>query len=875
MTAYLPLPSAVHPDRGCRHLCRKMSCLAFAALAIACPAAAAARQIVPDGSAGGGAQDDGRGAGDDIVVTGHRVPGSAILSIAPVAVLDGSALRSLGASDLATVLERLKPLTEAAGGGEPVILLNGRRVSGFGELRSLPPEAIERTEVLAEQEAARFGLPPTVRVLNFITKKEYRATTVRQLSGTTTEGGGETNYVDVSTANIDGPHRVSLSVSHLRLNPILQSERDIAPDANGLFAVPGNVTGVNGNSLDPALDALAGAPVTAAAVPGDAPSRRLLRSYVNGATARPMSDVGPYRTLRERSDRIIVDGTFASPIGTSMDGSINVSMEARRSSGLNGLSPALLDVPADNPALPFAHDVLLYRYLPGAVLKQHGDSLNLHAGATLQGFIKRWAWNVTASYDRLRSRAAYDQGYDLSGLQAAVDAGEDPFEAIDFARTPRLVARSATVTRTSVGKAVLNGPLGTLPAGEAQVTATVDVARSRASGRQPGLVDTALDLSRTTTAARVSADLPITSPTADLLPFLGRLSVNASVGISDVSGYGRLASSTIGVTWAPSGRIQLSTLFDDARNAPDIALLTSPITNSPNTPFFDFTTGASALVTIIAGGNPDLAPERRRRTTVALSVQPIKAKEIRLNAEYVDTRTANQTTTLGSVTPAFQAAFPDAFRRDAAGRLLLVDLRAINVAFERERHVRATVSLTLPIGAAPPPVPNDAAVGGPPPTPAPPRPTVSATIGTTYRIADRLSLRPDLPALDLLDGATLTGTGGRPRWQSEIDLRGTYKLASVGLYGRLQGPTRIRSDLAASDLRFSGRVWLVPYLDVGVEKIVDRLWAKNLSLQFTIENVLNDRIDVRDRTGATPDRFQSAYLDPEGRSVRLGVRKIF
>ena len=77
--------------------------------------------------------------GEDILVTGRRVAGSAIGDAEPVAILDAAALRSLGATDLRMVLDRLKPLTEAAGGGSPVILLNGRRVSSFGELRSLPP----------------------------------------------------------------------------------------------------------------------------------------------------------------------------------------------------------------------------------------------------------------------------------------------------------------------------------------------------------------------------------------------------------------------------------------------------------------------------------------------------------------------------------------------------------------------------------------------------------------------------------------------------------------------------------------------------------------------------------------------------------------
>ena len=812
------------------------------------------------------------GEHDDIVVTGRRVAGSAIGDAAPVAILDAAALRSLGATDLQTVLDRLKPLTESAGGGSPVILLNGRRVSSFGELRSLPPEAIDRTEVLPEQEAARFGFAPTVRVLNFITKKTYHATTVRQLVGTTTEGGGETNFAETSVANIDGARRTSLSVSHLRLNPILQGERDIAPDANALYALGGNVVGVSG-SLDPALDALAGRAVTAAAVPIDAASRRLLSSYAARANELAVTNIGRYRTIRDRSDRIVVDGTIAGPV-VGVDGSLNLSMEAQRSSGLNGLAPALLDVPASNGSLPFSNDVLLYRYLPGAVLRQRSDSLNLHAGATLQGGVGRWTWDVTAGYDRLRSRAAFQQGYDVSALQASVDAGGDPLAPVDLARTPRLVARSETVTGTLVGKAVLSGPLVTLPAGEAQVTASLDYARSSASGREPGAFDAALDLTRTTTAARVSADLPITSPERDVLGFVGKLSANASIGVSDVSRFGRLASSTFGVNWTPVKRVQLTVSLDDARTPPDIALLTSPITTAPNTPFFDFTTGSSELVTVRGGGNPDLAPERRRRTTVVLSLQPIRDKEVRLNLEYVNTRITDQTTTLGSVTPDFQAAFPDAFQRDQTGRLVLVDLRATNVAFERERRLRATVNLSLPIGPKPLPGPSSGTENLPP-KPAKPRPTISATIGTTYRIDDVLSLRPGSPRLDLLDGATLTGTGGRPRWQGDIDLRGTYGSANIGLYGRVQGSTRIRSDIAASDLRFSGRVWLVPYLDIGVEKIVDRPWAKQLSLQFTIENLLNDRIDVRDREGRTPDRFQSAYIDPEGRSVRLGVRKIF
>ncbi|MEJ8629589.1 hypothetical protein P0F65_06520 [Sphingomonas sp. I4] len=144
------------------------------------------------------------------------------------------------------------------------MLLNGRRIAGFADIQALPYEAMEKVEVLPEQEAARFGYPPTVRVLNFITKKKFRAVTVNVLPGLATDGGGQTNMAEVTSARIDGPRRLTFSASHFRQNPVLQSQRAIAPDPDVLYATTGNVTGVNGAALDPRLDALAGRTVTMA-----------------------------------------------------------------------------------------------------------------------------------------------------------------------------------------------------------------------------------------------------------------------------------------------------------------------------------------------------------------------------------------------------------------------------------------------------------------------------------------------------------------------------------------------------------------------------------------------------------------------------------
>ncbi|WP_294202239.1 TonB-dependent receptor [uncultured Sphingomonas sp.] len=813
---------------------------------------------------------------NEVTVIGKRIPGSVIGAVAPVAVLDAQALEALGATSLSDLLKKVKSLTSSSSGGEPVMLLNGRRVSGFSEFQSLPWEAMEKVEVLPEQEAARFGYPPTVRVMNFITKKKFRAVTVQLLPGVTTEGGGGTSYSEVTSARIDGPRRLTFNVSHLRQDPVLQNQRNIVPDPETLFATTGNVTGVNGASLDPRLDALAGRNVTLAGVPIDLAARGTLAAYANSPAG--VTDLGPYRTLQSLSDTIHSEVGLASPLTKSVSGSLMVSMEAIQTRGLNGLAPALLRVPGGLGNFPFANDTLLYRYLPDSVLHQRTTSMALHAGGTLTGDVRRWSWAITGNYDRMVSRSTSEIGVPLGALQASIDAGGDPMAAIDPATAARRDRNRSRVVSDTIGvKATANGPVARLPAGEAMLTVTTDYSRIDSDART-NLALATDGVGRTLRGASVNANVPIASAREGSLSFLGEMQLSALVGVSQVSDFGRLNTSNLGLNWTPFRPVQLNASVNVTQTAPGVTQLVAPVLATPNTPFFDYVTGRSTLVTTISGGNPDLAPEKRRVTTLGIAVQPIKDKEIRLSTDYVDTRIDNQAASLGGATPAFQRAFPDLFVRDALGQLVSVDLRPVNLAFERERKLRLTVDAQVTLGKTPPPPPPPdpaAAKTAPPPRPPkrPPALWVSAT--TNYRLEDRLTLRGTGPVLDLLDGATLSGTGGRPRWDVDLNGHFSYGLFNLGLYGRIQGPTRIRSDIAASDLRFSGRTWLVLYSFIRMENIIKKPWAKGLNVNFTVENLLNDRINVTDRNGNTPNRFQPAYIDPIGRSIRVGVRKLF
>lgn len=825
----------------------------LAALAVAAPQAAA--PMPADGE-------------KDVVVTGERVRGSAIGTVPPLVTLDEAAIRALGASTMKEVLQRLKGVATSMGGDQPVLLLNGRRIAGWQDMDGIPPEALERTEILPEEEAPRFGYPPTVRIMNFITKQHFRATSMLQLAGTSTEGGGTvggggTNYTEVNTTQIAGDRRTSLMVSNFHQDRVLQSARDIAPDPVTRFAIPGNVAGRGGASLDPRLDALAGRAVTIAAVPDDPAQRGMLAAYAAGANRPAVTDPGRWRTLAPDRDTVQAGGTVAMPLGQRMSGSLNLTMEAQRTAGLNGWAGTTVTVPPG--ALPFATPVTLYRYLPDMVLHQRSSDLKLHAGGTLNGTIAKWNWNATATYDRIRSAARAEQGVDDAAVQRAVDAGADPFAPLDAARGDvRLIDRSTTHTGTTVAKLVANGTALRLPAGPVQMTLNAEYARSASRGVQLRAGESALDLTRMTRGVGANAVVPIAAAAQGVLPMLGRLNLQGGVGVIDVSRLGQLATISYGADWSPARPLQFSVARNDTRTAPDIATLTAATLVTPNVPLFDFATGSDAVMTLVSGGNPALVPARQRTTQWAAALRPFSTTDLSLRLSYVTTIERDRSVAPGT-TALLQAAFPDRFVRDATGRLTQADLRPVNIAATQQRKVQLGTNLSLPIGERKVPGKPDASPGV----------MIFSSLTGSWRLEDRVVPRVGGPTIDLLDGGTLDGRGGRPRWELEGSVDAAVGALNVSTYLQFQGPTRVRDPLPASDLHFSERTWLVVDARADIERLVRRPWTRQMTLNVTVENVFNDRIDVRDATGAVPNRFQPAYLDPVGRAIRVGVRKLF
>jgi hypothetical protein len=167
---------------------------------------------------------------EEIVVVGRRDPGAVIGDIPPENQLSPADIRAYGATSVNELLEAISSQTASSrgrGGGRPIVLVNGRRTSGFREIRDLPPEAILRVDILPEEVALKYGYRADQRVVNFVLRPRFRSTTA-QLEGTLpTSGGFDESEVDVTRLMIGENGRTTLNVHAERTSPLLESERDI------------------------------------------------------------------------------------------------------------------------------------------------------------------------------------------------------------------------------------------------------------------------------------------------------------------------------------------------------------------------------------------------------------------------------------------------------------------------------------------------------------------------------------------------------------------------------------------------------------------------------------------------------------------------
>lgn len=786
----------------------------------------------------------------------------------PLATVDADAIAATGATDMEELLRAIGPIAVAPDGGEPIFLLNGQRTSGYQEISALPPEAIDTVEVLPEPVASKFGYPPTRRVMNFITKRDFRQVELRGAIEAATAGGLTAAEGRFALTRLSDGARLSLGFEARRVSALRQSERPLATDPNVLFDSIGNLSGAGGGEIDPALSQAAGKPVLVAPVPIAEDERGSLAAYAAAANEPRLFDVGPYRTLQPRTDVWKASATMADFVGSTLSGSVSMSAEQRETSALSGPVAATLTVPASNPFSPFTGTVLLQRYLTEvAALRSRQSSTILHGEGVLRGATAGWSWDVTVSFDQAQTSGASERGIDAHTADAAIVAGSNPFGPLAPSLLgERQVDRSRVRIRAASAKLVVSGTVARLPAGDVTLTGSVESERLATVSKTRGANPFELNLSRGRAEAGLALDVPLTSRADSVVADVGDLSFSASANARRIEGFGALYDASLVFAWEPLASVQLLAQARQTSAAPAMEALASPVAQIANAPIFDFATGRTEIVTLVEGGNRDLAAERRRVHSVTLNLAPPSRSNLTASVTFEAADIRDQTGNLNTLTPQVERAFPDSAVRDASGRLVRVSLQPINFFRQQQRILKFSLSASGKVGKAP-----EAGQAGTTDD----RPSFYFGAGPTVNLSDRLQLRRGLPALDLLRGDTVTGGGTHGVFGSFYGGIG-YRGSGAGFGGWYGGRNRVRSGNPASDLDFS------PILKINISAYANLQqvlpgedWLHRAQLRLEIDNLTNARQRVRDRAGRVPYQLQPYFLDPIGRMARVTLRKIF
>lgn len=802
----------------------------------------------------------------DIVVIAERIRGAVDTDVPPVEQLSEADIAAVGAGSLTDLLAAVAPQTNSGrgrGGGQPVILLNGQRISGFRELRDLPPEAIRQVQIFPEEVALKYGFRPDQRVINFILKDNFSSFITEVEMAQPEEGGFATNEIEATFVTIGDKTRLSVDVEAERSTMLTENERTL----------------ILADSSLPPLD----------------------------------GDVGQFRSLLPKSERLEVNTTWSRSIGPQSSLSLNANYALNGTSSLLGLPSASFVLPGTSPFSPTGVDATISRYFDNPrALEREGETHTFQTGGTINHLLGGWRWTVTGNYARIDSQTTTTRNVDFAGLRAAVLAGTaNPF-APDFGDNLVFLAPDLanSLSQTIETRSTLAGSPFRLPAGEVQMTFASGFTRQMLDSDtwRSGVV-TDVSLRRNIFNNSVNAELPLTEGDFGLGKSIGAWAINGNIGFSELSDFGSLMEYGVGLRWQPAKNLTFQANLIGDENAPGIGQLGNPLIVTPNVAFFDFATGQSSFVNVISGGNPLLVAEKRRDLNFNANWSPTFIKDFSLQFGYFRNNSSNTTASFPLLTPEIEAAFANRVVRDSSGRIVSVDQRPINFAKEESQRIRWGFNVSGGIG----PQPQGGGRFGGPPGAGGGRPQGgrgggprmggggggggggprgfgpgggmgsrwSLALYHTYRIQDEILIRPGVPVLDLLNGSATSSNGGASRHELELSGGIFHKGLGFRLQGNYKSGTTVDGSglPGSSDLLFSDLATLTAFLFVDLDQqksVVEAVpFLKGSRLSLRVDNVLNDVIDVRDQNGLVPLSYQPGFTDPRGRVFELSFRKRF
>ena len=795
------------------------------------PAAALPQDVQPAPQPNG-EEDPYSDEGEEIVVTGVR-RGSVVGDIPPENVLGTRDVRATGATDITELLEALAPQIGSArgrGGGRPVLLLNGKRISSFREMRDIPTEAIERVEILPEEVALKYGYRADQRVVNIVLRERFRSTVARVEGSTATEGGYLGGEADATRLMISRDGRTTFNIRAEGNTALTEDERDIdqdsTPDDRSARTLIGSRKLLRGSTtVNRTVFTDVSATFNVEAEHNEGRSLIGLSNFSLDPLVRNSNNNSAHIGVALNGDKgkwrwsATGNGDIANSV-TRTDRNNQTSRDRSESLTTSGD----IDLTANGPlfAVP-AGDVSMTVRVGGSTL--HRDNEQRVAGLSFENDLSRTRGSASANFDLPVSR----RNRDFSALgNLTLNANAEVEQLSDFG------------TLTTIG-----GGLNWSPVDRLSFLASWTREEGAPSVSQLG-------------------DPILTTPDTRVFDF----TTGQTVLVTSITGGNPnlLADKRnvlkIGGNWKPFEKKDLRLRAEFVRSHLD-----QPVSSFP---------GVTAE---LEAAFPERFIRNASGQLVSVDFRPVNYDEARRDTIRWGFDFSKP---LRSARPS--QAVIERFRARRAAETGQQGAEAGQTAPPPEGAPPAE-SDPPPEGAGPPPGGPGGGFGrggggggfgrfgggrqgG----------RLQFSLTHTLNLVDEVTIRPGIPELDYLDGDALGSTGGRPR--HELEAQGGY--FNNGLGARVSAKWRSGTDVDSNtgdDLHFSPlatfNLRLFANLGERFDLVSKYPLLRGSSLRFEVNNVFDTKPRVRSALGDVPATYQSDLLDPLGRTVSISFRKLF
>jgi iron complex outermembrane recepter protein len=590
-------------------------------------------------------------ANADIVVTGTSIRGVAPVG-SPLIQINQADIQASGAQNAAALFATVPqvnsfgtrpnqggnvnavtpPTLRGLPDGTTLSLLDGHRIvaagtiATFADPSSIPVDAIERVEILADGASSTYGSDAVGGVINVILRHDLNGVNARY-----TDGFAQGYYErsgSLVAGKTWGSGSLLLAYGYNKNSGLLGADRDYVTadltryggaDARSLYSSPANVV-VGGESYHYTGSGF----VPGASLVDDVRSNDQINRVIrHTAVASLRQDLGNHV-------HVFGDASYGHLV----------------SSGRTAQYGAPITITSANPYFQTPEpgttsETVNYRFTNELGQYNHNLTRLTYYGGSLGADIDigaKWHGQVFGNYGHSNTLLTLAANGTINpvALQTALDS-TDPataFDPFDDRTTPATIqslisvpSYAASVQKLYQASAKVDGPLFAIWGGDVRLAIGGEFRREVYLGRLSDPTSTTgailnRNSSRNVYSAYGEIFAPLVSP-ANNVRMVHKLSIDATLRYDHYSDFGNTVNPKIGAEWAPIEPLTIRASYSRSFQAPSMADLNStdaraqylPGVYSPN--FFTPVTPVRPYnILLLAGGNPNLQPQKARTFTV-------------------------------------------------------------------------------------------------------------------------------------------------------------------------------------------------------------------------------------------------------------------